>query len=184
MEFVHGEIAALGERASAEEHLRAAIALADSVENSGIAGLARVTLATVEGRHANPSNALNEYLSVIGTWQRTEAWTSQWVTLRNLVALLVRCGADHDAAVLYAATSRARSGAPPYGRDQALLDDVRRHLHQRFTVDEREALFERGRSLSDEDAVDAALSAIRTSLHQSALSLSAGGRAPVGPGSE
>jgi ATP/maltotriose-dependent transcriptional regulator MalT len=159
--FVHGEIAALADQPSAETHLRTAVALAESVDNRGIAGLARVTLATITGRRADPSTALSEYLAVIDTWQRTEAWTSRWVTLRNLVALLVRCGSHREAAVLYAATTQARSNAPPYGRDQALLDDVHRHLDLRFSAAERQALFEHGRSLNDDDVVDLALDAIR-----------------------
>ncbi len=161
MEFVHGEIDALQDRSSAEAHLRVAIALAESVANDGIAGLARVTLATIKGREADTSTALAEYLDVIGTWQRTEAWTSQWVTLRNLVVLLVRCGSDRDAAVLYAATVQTRTGAATYGRDQALLDDVERHLDQVLSAAERDELYAHGRALSDEEIVDVAIAAIQ-----------------------
>ena len=160
-EFVHGEIDALLERSSAEAHLRAAIDLAESVDNDVTAGLARVTLATIKGRDADTSTALAEYLAVIRTWQRTQAWTSQWVTLRNLVALLARCGSDRDAAVLHAATVQSRTGAPAYGRDQALLDGVQRHLDETLTAAERDELYARGRALSDEEVVDVAIDAIQ-----------------------
>ena len=170
-EFVHGEIDALLERSSAEAHLRAAIDLAESVDNDVTAGLARVTLATMKGRDADTSTALAEYLAVIRTWQRAEAWTSQWVTLRNLVALLVRCGSDRDAAVLHAATVQTRTGAPAYGRDQALLDAVQRHLDEVLTAAERDELYARGRALCDEEVVDVAIAAIQRARSEPSPSL-------------
>ena len=127
--------------------------------NSFIAGLARVTLATVASRRADTATALSEYLSVITTWQRTGAWTSQWVTLRNLAALLAKSGAGQDAAVLYGAAVHATTGAPAYGRTRTLLDDVRVHLEGELEPHELQKLINQGSRLRDHEVVEFALDA-------------------------
>ena len=56
--FVQGEVAALDGSRTAEAHRRSSIEHAESVGNSFIAGLARVTLATVSSRRADTATAL------------------------------------------------------------------------------------------------------------------------------
>jgi hypothetical protein len=163
-EFVLGELAALDGSAVAETHLRSSVGLAESVGNAMIGALARVTLATVAARTADTATALAEYLSVITIWQRTGAWTSQWVTLRNLTALLARTGAHRNAAVLYGAAIHATSGAPPYGRDQTLLDEVRAHLQDMLEPDELRRLISEGGGLLDHEVVEYAIQAVSNAL--------------------
>ena len=157
-QFVQGEVAALDGSLTAEAHLRSSIEHAESVGNSFIAGLARVTLATVASRRANTATALSEYLSVITTWQRTGAWTSQWVTLRNSPCS-AKSGAGQDAAVLYGAAVHATTGAPAYGRDRTLLDDVRVHLEGELEPHELQKLINQGSRLRDHEVVEFALDA-------------------------
>ncbi|HEV7536065.1 MAG TPA: BTAD domain-containing putative transcriptional regulator, partial [Acidimicrobiia bacterium] len=114
--YVLGEIST-SKDASAEEHLCHAIELAQAVDSTFVVGLARVALATLKARQDDAAGALRSYEAVIVEWQRAGAWTSQWVTLRTLVDLLVRVGADRDAAILYGAVDTARTGARPFGAD-------------------------------------------------------------------
>ena len=99
-----------------------------------VAGIARVSLASLDARHGDIAVALDHYERVIREWQQAGAWTPMWVTLRTLVGLVARAGAWADAATLYGAVTAASSGAPPFGADADRLRQSAARLLRRLTV--------------------------------------------------
>ncbi len=160
--FTLGEVDASADRVrEAEDHLHQAIALAEDVASRYIVGLARNTLASVAGRHLDVQTALRHYESVIVEWQDSGSWTAQWVTLRTLVDLLAKMGATSEAAVIYGAVTSARSGAPPYGADEARLQRVAERLHSSLGDAPFERCLRQGEALRDDEVIAAALDAVR-----------------------
>jgi predicted ATPase len=157
--YVLGEISAPKD-ASAEEHLCRALELAEAVNSTFVVGLARVALATLKARQDDAAGALRYYEAVIVEWQRAGAWTSQWVTLRTLVDLLVRVGAVHDAATLYGAVETARTGARPFGADEAMLREAAAELRTRLGEDTFRRFANEGGTLTENEVVGVALDAV------------------------
>jgi predicted ATPase len=157
--YVIGEISTPDD-ASAEEHLCRAIELAEAVNSTFAVGLARVALATRKARQDDPAGALGYYETVIVEWQRAGAWTSQWVTLRTLVDLLVRVGAVRDAAILYGAVETARTGARPFGADEAMLREAATELRARLGEDTFRRFADEGANLTEDEVVGVALDAV------------------------
>jgi hypothetical protein len=154
-----GEISAPKD-ASAEEHLCRALDLAEAVNSTFVVGLARVALATLKSRQDDANGALGYYEAVIVEWQRAGAWTSQWVTLRTLVGLLIRVGAFHDASVLYGAVESARTGARPFGADEAMLREAETDLRARLGEDTFRRFADEGANLTENEVVGVALDAV------------------------
>jgi predicted ATPase/DNA-binding SARP family transcriptional activator len=158
--YVLGEISTPDD-ASGEEHLCRAIELAEAVDSNFVVGLARVALATLKARQDDAPGALRYYEAVIVEWQRAGAWTSQWVTLRTLVDLLVRVGAVRDAALLYGAVETARTGARPFGADEAMLREAATELRARLGDDMFRRFADEGANLTENEVVGLALDAVR-----------------------
>lgn len=161
--FATGEVLSARSAAGAAPLLRAAIELAESVDNSFVAGMARVTLATVVAS-LDPVAALREHERAIMTWQRSGCWTAQWVTLRNLAELLARVDQPEDAAVLRAAAAGTRAGAPPFGRDEEHLEALGQHLAATLGPAQLAVITRRSAQLDDDQLVALALDAIRRVL--------------------
>jgi len=157
--YVLGETSATKD-ASAEEHLCRAIELAEAVNSTFVVGLARVALATLKARQDDAAGALRYYEAVIVEWQRAGAWTSQWVTLRTLVDLLVRVGAVRDAAILYGAVETAQTGARPFGADEAMLREAATELRARLGEDTFRQFADEGANLTENEVVGVALDAV------------------------
>ncbi|MDQ1489324.1 MAG: hypothetical protein QOJ23_1838, partial [Actinomycetota bacterium] len=157
--YVLGEISGAGDP-SAEEHLCRAVELAEAVNSTFVVGLARVALATLKARQDDAAGALRYYQAVIVEWQRAGAWTSQWVTLRTLVDLLVRVGALGDAAILYGAVETARTGARPFGADEAMLREAATELRTRLGEDTFRRFADEGANLTENEVVGVALDAV------------------------
>ena len=158
--YVVGEISA-GEEPSAEDHLYRAVELAESVGSTFVVGLAHVALATLKARQHDVTAALRYYETVILEWQRAGAWTSQWVTLRTLVDLLIRVGATRDAGVLYGAVESARTGARPFGADEALLRQAAAELRGQLGDDTFRQFADAGATLTENEVVGVALDAVQ-----------------------
>jgi predicted ATPase/DNA-binding SARP family transcriptional activator len=163
--YVLGEISAPKD-ASAEEHLCRALELAEAVNSTFVVGLARVALATLKARQDDAAGALRYYEGVIVEWQRAGAWTSQWVTLRTLVDLLVRVGAVHDAAILYGAVETARTGARPFGADEAMLREAATELRARLGEGPFRRFASEGAALTEDEVVRVALDAVQRAAHR------------------
>jgi predicted ATPase/DNA-binding SARP family transcriptional activator len=106
--YVNGEIDnAAGRPCPAEEHYSHAIELARASGATFVVGIASVGLLTLLTSAGRVENALRGYGELVDYWHRSGNWTQQWVTLRNLAALLGLLGAHDTAAVLNHAADQA-----------------------------------------------------------------------------
>ena len=159
--FTSGELSAATGADSAIDELQTAIELARSVGNTFLAALAEVTLATVASRCDDRQRALQQFESVVEMWDRTGAWTCQWVTLRNLTHFLTRLAAFDDAALLYGAITSAPTAAPAFGTDETLLRDVHAVLTREMRSDDLSRRIALGQRMAPSLITEAALAAIR-----------------------
>jgi ATP/maltotriose-dependent transcriptional regulator MalT len=157
--FVLGEVAAVQDPPRAKALLEHAIALAASVENDFIAGLARVTLAGLAPHDgASLASTTDQYRAAIICWDQCDAWNPLWVALRNVVGLLTTHSSFRDAALLYGAVLRAAGTASPlYGTDLIALEQVRATLDRELGVDRTGQLLADGEHLSRHAVVAHAL---------------------------
>jgi predicted ATPase/DNA-binding SARP family transcriptional activator len=158
--FVAGEILAGEHPQTAETHLRQSIELAAFADSRFVAGLAEVALAASRARQEDVATALTYCESAIHRWYRAGAWTPLWVTLRTVVALLMRVGAGEDAAVLYGAAASPRTGLPPFGTDAAMMRDAAERLRDEFGEEEFFRRVEAGRAMAEGDSMRFALDAL------------------------
>lgn len=158
--WISGEIIADTAPGQARELLLRAIELATSAGSRFVAGIARVSLASLDARHGDVAVALGHYERAIREWQQAGAWTPLWVTFRTLVELLARAGAWADAATLYGAVTAASSGAPPFGADADRLRQLSARLRQRLTDAELRFRVGRGEQMDGSQVIDFALDAI------------------------
>ncbi|WP_243657504.1 BTAD domain-containing putative transcriptional regulator [Parafrankia sp. BMG5.11] len=97
-----------------------AVALADSVDNPYLGGVARVSAVSVRARCGDPQQAVEAFAQVLRHWRDQYALTHLLTTLRNLVVLFQRLGRPRPAArLLGAVTSQAVK--PSYGAEAAML---------------------------------------------------------------
>jgi aryl-alcohol dehydrogenase-like predicted oxidoreductase len=163
------EVDPLGALAPIEQ----ALDLAASVDNVFMKGLALTSATSIRGRHAEPHVALRLFEDVIQHWRRDGNWPRQWLTLRNLVELIARVGADEPAAVLYGACTASPTSPQIYGPEVHRLEGVVATLVSRLGQEAFDQARRRGASLSDEEAVSFASAVTRRLL--------ADDEAPVGP---
>ena len=78
-----------------------AVALAASVHNFWWEGIALMEAAATRAVHGDAVEAAGALVAVLDVWDRVGDWTQQWLNLRYVVRLLVRLGAEQDAAVLH-----------------------------------------------------------------------------------
>lgn len=158
--YGHAEACGDEEPAMALALLDEALALAGPVHGRYLEGVARVAMVSLRARHRSPHEAVAAFPELIGHWRRAGDWVHQWTTLRNLVPLLVRVGADEPAALLYAAQRVADTGAPAFGADAERLADACRTLEARLGEDRLRTLIQRGAQLTGDAATDLALTAV------------------------
>jgi hypothetical protein len=134
--------------------------LATAVGNHYLTGVALVSAAALHGRHGDPAAALRLSGEVIDHWHRAGNRTQQWTTIRNVVELLCRVGADEPAAVLDTAVASRTTSAPAFGEAAARLERARVVLRERLGPAAYTAAGGRGRTLTDDEAVALARDAI------------------------
>jgi predicted ATPase/DNA-binding SARP family transcriptional activator len=86
--------------------------LAASVQNFWWHGIALMEAASTRGVHGDPLRAASEFIAVLDHWDRVGDWSQQWLNLRYVTRLLVRLGANEDAAVLHHALLAAGKPSP------------------------------------------------------------------------
>lgn len=123
--YAEGEVVLDRDPARALAVLDRAVALADSVGNRYLGGVARVSACSLRARVGDPAEALPAFAAVVDHWRRLGAQTHQLTTLRNLVVLLTRVGAAAQAAELLG-TVQHDSVAPTFGEEAARLGAARR----------------------------------------------------------
>jgi predicted ATPase/DNA-binding SARP family transcriptional activator len=126
--------------------------IADSVRNGFVAGVAEVSAASVRSRLGDPAEPLPEFAALIDRWRRSNNWTQQWVTVRNLVESLVRLGEDEVATVLHAAAT-AGADPPSYGEEAARLRAAAESARGRLDPAVHRAAVERGRGLTPDEVL-------------------------------
>jgi predicted ATPase len=151
--YAHGEALAGADPPRAIPFFERSRAVATSVQNRYLAGVALVSLAAAQGRLDNPVTALRLLTEVIDHWHAAGNRTQQWTTIRNLVEILVRLGADERAAVLDAGVTGSPTAAPAFGEVAARLDDVRAVLRDRLGPAAFRAAADRGAALDDDEVV-------------------------------
>jgi predicted ATPase/DNA-binding SARP family transcriptional activator len=129
---------ALGEARSEDEPDRAvaafatAVAAASRVHASFFEAIARTADVAVRGRHGDPAEAFARYRAALGIWSEASADGMALTTLRNLVILLARTGANADALTLHTALERLasrRSYGPEAENLRTALAAVRQGLN-------------------------------------------------------
>jgi predicted ATPase/DNA-binding SARP family transcriptional activator len=83
------------------ELLDEAARLAASVQNFWWEGIALMEAASTRAVHGDAVEAAGALVAVLDHWDRVGDWTQQWLNLRYVVRLLVRLGAEQDAAMLH-----------------------------------------------------------------------------------
>ncbi|HSK60093.1 MAG TPA: BTAD domain-containing putative transcriptional regulator [Actinomycetospora sp.] len=134
-----------------------AIALAAPVGNHFVHGVSLVSAGSAGGRSSDPHAAIAPFRDAIDHWSRAGDRTHQWTTLRNLVEVLARIGADEAAAVVLAAGAASPVAPPVFGVGAERLAGAERSLRQRLGPDRFGRAVERGRGLDDDAVVAFAL---------------------------
>ena len=137
-----------------------ALARAETLTDRYLTGVALVSAASLRGRHGDPHRALPLFAEVMRRWHTAGDWTHQWTTVRNVIELLVRIGADEPAAVLHGALAGRATSTPTFGADAARLDGSRRLLAERIGAAAWAAAVDRGSRLGDDDVVRYARTAL------------------------
>lgn len=135
--------------------LEQAVDAARRVDRPFIEGVALVSLASLCGRRGQRDRALALFRETIVRWRSLGAYTQQLTTLRNLVELLARIGADEAAAMLHGAVTAGAT--PSFGAEAGRLAAAWEQLEARLGTDDAEAAAERGRNLTSAETVDIAL---------------------------
>jgi tetratricopeptide (TPR) repeat protein len=89
--------------------------LAASVQNFWWHGIALMEAAATRAVHGDPAVAATLFIEVVDHWDRVGDWSQQWLNLRYVTRLLVRVGADDDAAALHRALVAAGKSSPMDG---------------------------------------------------------------------
>ncbi|MCA1846923.1 MAG: hypothetical protein LC792_27755, partial [Actinobacteria bacterium] len=137
-------------------------ALAASVGNAFLTGIAGTSGTSLRARYGDPETALGGFPDLIDHWERAGNWTQQWTMLRSLVTTLAQLGRDEPAAVLYGALTASPTAPPVFGADAKRLADVVERIEDRAGHRRLAEWLERGRDLGDEKAVAFARAAAST----------------------
>jgi predicted ATPase len=134
-----------------------AVALAESVGNRYLGGVARVSACSLRARTGDPAQAMGAFASVIEGWRRQGAKVQQLTTLRNLVVLMARMGSAAEAARLLGAVERD-TVAPTFGEEAARLARVRSWVDEILGPAEAARHLAAGAELDLDEAAELALS--------------------------
>jgi predicted ATPase/DNA-binding SARP family transcriptional activator len=153
--FSSGEALLETDQDEAATLLEQAIDTARRGDRPFIEGVALVSLASLCGRRGQTDRALALFRETVAHWRPLGAYTQQETTLRNLVEVLVRIGADKPAAVLHGAVTAGAT--PSFGAEADRLTAARAKLDTRLGDEAARAAAEEGRHLSPAEIVDTAL---------------------------
>jgi len=130
-----------------------ALAQARAVDDRFLAGIALVTAASLHARHGDPLRAIPLFRETVGRWHRAGNWPQQWVAVRSIVGLLLRLGADEDAAVLHGVVSSRSTASRPYGADAERLAAAGAELARRLGGQRVAEARGRGEAMRDDEAI-------------------------------
>lgn len=143
------------------DRLEQAADLAGGAGNHWMRAFAMTEAMWLRARRGDIGVALRGYREVVETWYRGGDWANQWLSLRQLAAVLGRIGRDHEAALLFGAVDAAgATDALPFaptdaGEVHVTAADVDRRLGGEAATIRR-----RGAAMRDDAVVALALQAI------------------------
>jgi predicted ATPase/DNA-binding SARP family transcriptional activator len=137
----------------AREALDRAVAAGRTAGNRFVLGVALVSAASLHARHGDLHQASRLFDEAIAYWSQAGNWTQQWITLRNVVDLLVRLDAAEPATVIYGALTASSTATPPYGADAQRLTAHAATLRARLGAAEFSAALARGKDLDEAEIV-------------------------------
>jgi predicted ATPase/DNA-binding SARP family transcriptional activator len=126
-----------------------------------VEGLATLSSVSVRARAgAEPAVALAAYREAIEHWRRVGNRTQQWVTLRNLVPVLVRAGHDETACIVHGAQASAPVRFPDGVPEAAAVAAAVAEAASRLGPTAARQAAERGTRATLDDLIDETLAAI------------------------
>ncbi len=140
-----------------------ALAYARAYDDRFLTGVALVTAASLQARHGDAGRAVALFLETVTWWHRAGNWMQQWIAVRSIVGLLIRLGADEDAAVLLGAVRSRSSPATVFGADAERLAVAADTLADRLGDATFATACDRGAAMAD-DAVIAWLRGVLDGL--------------------
>lgn len=152
-QYVAGEIRLERAPQQAAPYLRRAVELAGRAGDRFFAGVARLSVVSVEVRAGDPRAALADLGDLVDHWHRSGSWVQGWTTMRLVVEVLSRLGHDGPAAVLLGALRAAPSASPAYGADQVRLAAAETELRGRLGDAAYQGLIADGAALDGNDAM-------------------------------
>lgn len=159
LSYAAGEIALDADPPAALESLDRAIELADRAGNVYLGGVARVSATSLRARHGEPSAALGAFAEIIGWWLERGDRPHLVTTLRNLLDVLLRLGADEPAAELWGSVGSDR-GSRSFGAERARLDHALDTLSARLGAEALTGLLAVGKARDLTGAARAALATV------------------------
>ncbi|MBW3603660.1 MAG: AfsR/SARP family transcriptional regulator [Actinobacteria bacterium] len=118
-----------------------------------LTGVALVTVASLHARHGDATLAVPLFREIVDRWHRAGNWTQQWIAARSIVGLLVRLGANEQAATLHGALSARTTATEPWGADADRLAAADATLAERLPPGQRAAARERGAAMRDDEVI-------------------------------
>ena len=158
--YTHAELLAAEQPHDAAVHLGAAIADADSVNNRFLAGVARVSLASLRAEHGDPANSVHDLTQAIEHWHRRGMHAYLLTSLRNLVVLLDRLDQPTLAATVIGAVD-GTARLPSFGAEQTRLAGVEEQTRRRLGDDAYARLHLQGRTAPFDTLVDDVVAELR-----------------------
>ena len=151
--YADGEVRLDTEPQSALAMLDGALQEARAIGDRYLSGVVLVSAASLRARHGEPASAAATFLEAIEHWHQAGDWTHQWITIRNVVDLLLRAGTDEAAAVLHGVVTSRTTAAHAFGADAERLDEARDTLRRRLGAETLAAATRHGAAMDDHEAV-------------------------------
>lgn len=148
------------------ELLDASIAAADDAGNRWMQAFAMTEAMWLRFQRGEVTIALEGYREVVETWFRGGDWANQWLSLRQLAAILASCGHDEQAAILFGAVDAAgaASALPFAPNDADAVELERTALLVRLGEARSLQALAHGEHMRDDAVVAHALAAIADAL--------------------
>jgi hypothetical protein len=160
VDYTRGELDADRDPPAALDAFERAAAGAAAVDSHLIAGVAATAASAVRARHGDPREALERFAEALEHWRQRSNTTLQATTLRNVMVLLARVGADEAAAVL-------RGAVDPeglYEAERRRIAQAQAAVTQRLGAARADELARRGGALTPQELLETAIDAVRGAL--------------------
>lgn len=157
--YGRGEVLADRDPVAALAHLDACLALIDPGWDRFLAGVCRLTRASVRGRSRATPEVFADYADLLDGWHRAGLWAQAMTAARTLVELLVDAGDAEEAAVVLAGVER--HAEPARGADADRVAAARARLVTALTPEALAQATARGADLDRDGLATCATAAAR-----------------------